>query len=171
MTTEDAFCLKWNDFHTSVTTSFAELRDESDLLDFTVVCEGQTVRAHKLVLSACSGVFRQLFRSSSSGNEHHPVFLFWDVKADDLRLLFNFMYDGQVNVAHDRLTSFLNLAEKLQVRGLTSTASDGTINRSAALASAASGSSSLMLGWTSLSSPGDLAPSFPSSSHNRSSET
>ena len=64
--TEDAFCLKWNDFHTSLTSSFAELREESDLLDATVVCEGTPMRAHKLVLSACSGVFRQLFRSSSS---------------------------------------------------------------------------------------------------------
>ena len=118
-----------------MTSSFAELRDESDLLDATVVCEGQTVRAHKLVLSACSGVFRQLFRSSSSAlagggggggagghghmmnggntggagagngsmmggilNDHsHPVILLWDVKADDLRLLFNFMYEGQVS--------------------------------------------------------------------------
>ena len=53
-------------FISSVTSSFAELRDESDLLDATVICEGQTVRAHKLVLSACSGVFRQLFRSSAS---------------------------------------------------------------------------------------------------------
>ena len=135
--TEDAFCLKWNDFHTSVTSSFAELREESDLLDATVVCEGQTVRAHKLVLSACSGVFRQLFRSSSAaliGNDHQPVILLWDVKADDLRLLFNFMYEGQVNVAQERLSTFLALAERLQVRGLTSTAGDGTVNRSAAVA-------------------------------------
>ena len=67
--TEDAFCLKWNDFHTSLTSSFAELREESDLLDATVVCDGTPMRAHKLVLSACSGVFRQLFRSPFS-----PIF-------------------------------------------------------------------------------------------------
>ena len=29
---EEAFCLKWNDFHTSLTSSFLELRAESDLL-------------------------------------------------------------------------------------------------------------------------------------------
>ena len=28
----ELFCLKWNDFQTSLTTSFAELRAESDLL-------------------------------------------------------------------------------------------------------------------------------------------
>jgi len=138
--TEDAFCLKWNDFHTSLTSSFAELREESDLLDATVVCDGTPMRAHKLVLSACSGVFRQLFRSSSSalgfaqGDHHHPVILLWDVKADDLKLLFNFMYEGQVNVAQERLSTFLTLAERLQVRGLTSTTGDGVLNRTAAVA-------------------------------------
>ena len=29
---EEAFCLKWNDFHTSLTSTFTELRAESDLL-------------------------------------------------------------------------------------------------------------------------------------------
>ena len=80
--TEDAFCLKWNDFHTSLTSSFAELREESDLLDATVVCEGTPMRAHKLVLSACSGVFRNLFRQSSIGflqgyvKQHRKFYLF-----------------------------------------------------------------------------------------------
>ena len=47
------------------------------------------------------------------------------------------MYVFQVNVAQERLSTFLALAERLQVRGLTSTAGDGTVNRSAAVAAAA----------------------------------
>ena len=70
-----------------------------------------------------------------SFSEHaHPVILLWDVKADDLKLLFNFMYEGQVNVAQERLSTFLTLAERLQVRGLTSTTGDGVLNRTAAVA-------------------------------------
>ena len=38
---EEAFCLKWNDFHTSLTSTFTELRAESDLLDATIICEGK----------------------------------------------------------------------------------------------------------------------------------
>ena len=68
-------------------------------------------------------------------SEHaHPVILLWDVKADDLKLLFNFMYEGQVNVAQERLSTFLTLAERLQVRGLTSTTGDGVLNRTGAVA-------------------------------------
>ncbi len=118
---EDTFCLKWNDFHTSLTSTFGELRAESDLLDATIVCEGQVLRAHKLVLSASSSVFRQLFRSNGGLISHsasalsEPVIMMLDVKADDLRLLLNFMYEGQVNVAQENLNHFLSLAERLQV--------------------------------------------------------
>lgn len=122
---EEAFCLKWNDYHTSLTSTFTELRAESDLLDATIFCEGQLVRAHKLVLSASSTIFRQLFRNNAqsllqNSQTIEPVLLLWDVKAEDLKLLLDFMYQGQVNVAHENLNSFLALAERLQVRGLTS---------------------------------------------------
>ena len=118
---EDTFCLKWNDFHSSLTSTFTELRAESDLLDATIVCEGQALRVHKLVLSASSSIFRQLFRTNNglAPNSNEPLILMWDVKAEDMKLLLNFMYEGQVNVAHENLNNFLALAEKLQVRGLT----------------------------------------------------
>ena len=59
------------------------------------------------------------FRMSTVTKNDNPVVLLWDVKADDLKLLINFMYEGQVNVAQERLSTFLALAERLQVRGLT----------------------------------------------------
>jgi len=131
---EEAFCLKWNDFHTSLTSTFTELRAESDLLDATIFCEGQLVRAHKLVLSASSTIFRQLFRNNDQSLLHHsqtvePVLMMWDVKAEDLKLLLDFMYQGQVNVAHENLNSFLALAERLQVRGLTSNIASNNSHR------------------------------------------
>ena len=64
--TDETFCLKWNDFHASVASSFADLRRERDLLDVALVCGGDDgeegedacLDAHRVVLSACSGVFR-----------------------------------------------------------------------------------------------------------------
>ena len=114
----EAFCLKWNDFHTSLTSSFAEIRQENDLLDVTLICEGQAVQAHKLVLSASSGAFKSLFKLNLK-SDGQPVIFLWDIKAQDLNLLLNFMYQGEVNVAQENLNSFLALAERLQVRGLT----------------------------------------------------
>ena len=115
----EAFCLKWNDFHTSLTSSFAEIRQENDLLDVTLICEGQAVQAHKLVLSASSGAFKSLFKLNLKSDGGQPVIFLWDIKVTDLNLLLNFMYEGEVNVAQENLNSFLALAERLQVRGLT----------------------------------------------------
>ena len=55
--------------------------------------------------------------------------MMWDVKAEDLKLLLDFMYQGQVNVAHENLNSFLALAERLQVRGLTSNIASNNSHR------------------------------------------
>eukprot|EP00095_Tigriopus_kingsejongensis_P001909 maker-scaffold726_size105808-snap-gene-0.25 protein:Tk01909 transcript:maker-scaffold726_size105808-snap-gene-0.25-mRNA-1 annotation:"hypothetical protein TcasGA2_TC012869" len=115
---EDTFCLKWNDFHTSITTSFTDLRREKYLFDITIVCDGQHFQAHRLILSACSGVFSKLFKSAKSQNREQLVML-WDIKAEEMATLLNFMYKGQVDVTQEKLGEFLAAAEKLQIRGLT----------------------------------------------------
>merc|ERR1719460_1039465 len=43
----------------------------------------------------------------------------WDASARDMALLLDFMYNGVVNVKQENLNSFLSLAERLSVRGLT----------------------------------------------------
>jgi hypothetical protein len=42
----------------------------------------------------------------------------------DLAMILDFMYNGEVNVQQDSLDSFLALAERLQVRGLTQRPAD-----------------------------------------------
>ena len=114
--TDEQFCLQWNDFQQCIKTTFAGLREESDFMDVTLFCEGgEQVLAHKVVLSSCSLTFKQLLRNNPS---KHPVIVLWDVLPLDLGCLLDFMYQGQVNVKQDNLKSFLALAERLKVRGL-----------------------------------------------------
>ena len=123
----ERYCLKWNDFQKSVTSSFSELRDdESDLLDVTIVAEGKHLKAHRLILSACSEAFKDLFKSSGSKLAKDPVVMLWDVSAEDLESLFDFMYKGRVYVSQDRLDNFLALATRLQVKGLTKNSGSGS---------------------------------------------
>lgn len=91
------------------------LRDES-LVDVTLACsEGQSIRAHKVVLSACSSYFQTLFVDHPS---RHPIVILKDVRFSELRTLIEFMYKGEVNVEYGQLSALLKTAESLKVKGL-----------------------------------------------------
>ena len=46
---QEAFVLRWNDFHSNIATSFKDLRDDDDFLDVTVACdEDNQLQAHKV---------------------------------------------------------------------------------------------------------------------------
>jgi hypothetical protein len=47
------------------------------------------------------------------------VVILKDVSAEDVEALLSFMYQGEVYIGQERLSSFLRTAELLQVRGLT----------------------------------------------------
>lgn len=64
MGADQQFCLRWNNFHTNITSAFESLRDDEDFVDITLACEGRQIKAHKMVLSACSPYFRSLLRVS-----------------------------------------------------------------------------------------------------------
>lgn len=48
----------------------------------------------------------------------HPIVILKNVSYDDVCALLSFMYQGEVYITQDRLSSFLHTAELLQVRGL-----------------------------------------------------
>lgn len=114
----DSFCLKWNDFQSGITAGFCDIRAANHLLDVTVRCGGTSLQAHRLILSSCSAWFREVLCSLPPAIQN-PVVVIWDASPQDLHKVFDFMYRGEVRVQQDSLTSFLALAERLQVRGLT----------------------------------------------------
>lgn len=62
------FCLKWDGFQGSVTSLFDSLRVSEELVDVTLCCDGQRVRAHRMMLSACSPYFRDVFKVSTASS-------------------------------------------------------------------------------------------------------
>lgn len=61
MADEEHFSLCWNNFNTNLSTGFHESLCRGDLVDVTLVADGQMVKAHRLVLSVCSPLFREMF--------------------------------------------------------------------------------------------------------------
>ena len=142
---QQQFCLRWNDFQTNMVSSFKHLRDEKSFTDVTLgkwiistiitnehdppldtvndmltltnftACDGQTCKAHKMVLSACSPYFKALLEENPA---KHPIIILKDVPFQHLTAILEFMYAGEVNVAQDQLPAFLKTAERLKVKGL-----------------------------------------------------
>jgi len=121
----EKFCLRWNDFETNLSSAFRDLRADKDLFDVTLSCGVDTLQAHKLVLSACSDMFRTMFRKSQPGSgQGHTILYLRGVHSADMQAVLDFMYHGEVSVAQEELNSFLSVAEDLKVKGLTQKQSD-----------------------------------------------
>ncbi|EGK97054.1 AGAP003537-PB [Anopheles gambiae str. PEST] len=114
--TSQRFCLRWNNHQTNLLAVFDQLLHDETFIDVTLAVEGQHLKAHKMVLSACSPYFQQLFVSHP---EKHPIVILRDVPFKDMKCLLDFMYRGEVSVDQDRLAAFLRVAESLRIKGLT----------------------------------------------------
>ncbi|XP_063992380.1 protein bric-a-brac 1-like isoform X2 [Diachasmimorpha longicaudata] len=109
------FNLRWNNHITNILQVFGEHLSSESLVDVTLSCEGRFIKAHKIILSACSPYFQELFENHSS---KHPVIILNGVKYEDLQSMIEFMYNGEIRVEESELTDLLSIAEALQVKGL-----------------------------------------------------
>jgi len=115
--TEEKYCLRWNDFENKLSRAFKNIKDDNDFLDVTLACGGnKQIKAHKVILGACSSFFRSILKK----NPHqHPLLYMKGVKYEEMLAVLDFMYHGEVNIAQEDLSSFLNVAKELEVKGLT----------------------------------------------------
>ncbi|XP_063974944.1 protein abrupt-like isoform X8 [Diachasmimorpha longicaudata] len=110
------YCLRWNNHQSNLLGVFSQLLESESLVDVTLACtEGPSIRAHKVVLSACSSYFQTLFLDHPN---RHPIVILKDVRFTELRTLVDFMYKGEVNVEYCQLSALLKTAESLKVKGL-----------------------------------------------------
>ncbi|XP_025159615.1 longitudinals lacking protein, isoforms A/B/D/L isoform X3 [Harpegnathos saltator] len=116
MEDDQQFCLRWNNHQSTLVQNFDTLLESGTLVDCTLAAEGRYLKAHKVVLSACSPYFEGLL---SEHYDKHPIFILKDVTFNELKAMMDYMYRGEVNIGQDQLTPLLKAAESLQIRGLS----------------------------------------------------
>ena len=119
---DEKLCLKWNDFQKNLPTSFGELRGDSDFTDVTLVCEEQSIKAHKVILSASSPFFKKLLKTHS---HPQPLIYMRGIRSSELCAIIDFIYLGEARIFQEQLETFLALAEELELNGLEESFEDG----------------------------------------------
>merc|ERR1719237_1401429 len=109
------YCLKWNNHQNNLLRVFSRLLGQEQFTDVVVAAEGRHVKCHKMILSACSSYFEQLFINFTEPNQ---IVILKDTSFLDIVAIVEFMYKGEINVSQDKLSSLLKTAENLKVKGL-----------------------------------------------------
>jgi Cys2His2 zinc finger developmental/cell cycle regulator len=55
---DQQFCLKWNNHRKTLFTVFDNLLEEESLVDVALMADGKIIKAHRVILSACSPYFK-----------------------------------------------------------------------------------------------------------------
>ena len=94
MRMEEAFSIKWTEFHKNISHSFNELREEETFFDVTLVADDEVqLQAHKLVLSACSDFFKSILTK----NPHsHPLIYLSGITSENLTYVLYHKLDRSV---------------------------------------------------------------------------
>ncbi|XP_052757343.1 protein jim lovell isoform X3 [Galleria mellonella] len=130
------YCLRWKHHHSNVQNMFAQLLEKERFCDVTLYCSpsfatqvpnkdtvdpqnirGVSLRAHRVVLAACSELLGALLGAHEAQGE--PVLVIDGAEPKHLKALLDYMYTGEMNVHHSQLASLLKTAEELRIKGLT----------------------------------------------------
>nr|CAD7260649.1 unnamed protein product [Timema shepardi] len=106
---------KW-DTHAELLRSLERLLQTECMVDVTIAIEGQLLKAHKLVLCACSQYFHTMLSSIPAT---HPIIFMRDVKLVEMKALLSFMYRGEACVSQEEVEGVLRTADALGISGLT----------------------------------------------------
>ena len=114
---EEKFSLKWDHFHSNASKSFSMLRNADYLHDVTLVSDDhKQMSAHKLVLSACSEYFKDIFKNNDKNS--HLLLCLEGTTSKDLQSILDYVYNGEAQVYQDNLDRFLEMAQRFKLQGL-----------------------------------------------------
>lgn len=125
---------------------FQNMLVHENLVDVTLACEGASIKAHKMILAACSPYFQNLFMTNPC---KHPIVILKDVKFNDLKAIIDFIYSGEVNIPQDQLNSLIKTAETLKIKGLADFG-EKQIPNTMSVKNSNNNNNSLSLNYTSL---------------------
>lgn len=113
---DQQFCLRWSEHRGNLVKIFKQMLDNQAFVDVTLACEGKYIKAHRMILAACSAYLNNLLEENTS---KHPIIFLPHLKYNDIKALVDYMYCGEVYISFGHLPSLLKAAEVLCIKGLS----------------------------------------------------
>ncbi|XP_047122156.1 zinc finger protein 768-like [Schistocerca piceifrons] len=111
----DRLLVRWERHECGVLRNLRQLLAAEAFVDVTLCCQGRRLRAHRLLLSACSPYLQRVLLDHPLGLGESVTVILHDVLHEDMRRLLELMYSGVAEVPAGELPRFLRTAQALQV--------------------------------------------------------
>ena len=111
---QEKYKLNWHTYSDHLREMLDGMLSSQELSDVTLVCDDKMqYKAHKIVLSACSTVFKSIIKDLP---QHCSVIYLRGVQHQEMEPLLDFMYLGVANFYQERMNEFLNVARSLEIK-------------------------------------------------------
>ena len=113
----EKYTLNWHTFNDHLLLMFKDLYEEGRHSDVTLVCDDQTqFKAHKIVLRACSPVFKKIIDNNPS---QHPLIYLRGIHSYEMESILQLMYLGEGKFYYERMAEFIKVAKDLEVKEIS----------------------------------------------------
>ena len=111
---QEKYNLKWHTYSDHLTDMLRNMMKSDHLTDVTLVCDDKRkFKAHKVVLSACSSVFKHIIDDLPKNDS---VIYLKGVHHQDLESILEFMYLGVATFNENRMNDLLDVAKNLDLK-------------------------------------------------------
>ena len=111
---KEKYNIIWQSYSDHLRDMLHEMMKSNELTDVTLVCDDKKqFKAHKIVLSACSSVFKGIIEDLPQNNS---VIYLRGINHNEMESILEFMYLGAATFHEDRMKEFLNVAKSLEIK-------------------------------------------------------
>ena len=97
--------------------SLNDMLGSDEFTDITLVTDDQKqMRAHRVILSACSQVFRNMMRTPTIYPHSQMVIFLRGIQHHEMEMVLKFMYQGEVSIRREEVNEFVNVAKSLGIK-------------------------------------------------------
>ena len=114
---KEKYNINWHTYSDHLKEMLHEMMKSNELADVTLVCDDKKqFKAHKIVLSACSSVFRRIIKDLPKNGS---VIYLRGIQHQEMESILEYMYLGIATFYQERINEFLNVAQNLEIKEIS----------------------------------------------------